>query len=89
LANVAQKPPVSDTIAALLVVPAAVTKELFAFGACRMKANAEHWQRMLTVKTPNDYIYEQMKFAADTMADYAGEATKLQAAAQSAIDQPQ
>jgi hypothetical protein len=73
-------------IAALIAVPAAVTKELFAFGVHRLKVNAEHLEEIMAVKTPTDYVDAQMKFAAAAMADYAEEATKLQAAAQSALD---
>lgn len=75
-------------LAAMMAVPAAVTQELFAFGARRLKANAEHVGEVMATRTPKDYIDCQMKFAAETMADYADEATRLQAAARQAMDKP-
>jgi len=72
--------------AALMAVPAAVTQELFAFGARRLRANADHLGEVMAARTPRDYMDVQMKFAADTMADYAEEATRLEAAARQAAD---
>lgn len=78
----------SHPVSAILAVPAAVTKELLAFGVRRMKANSERWERIWATRTPGDYIDAQMKFAADAMADYADEASRLQAAVRSALDGP-
>lgn len=73
-------------LAAMMAVPAAVTQELLSFGARRLKANADHLSEVMAARSPKDYVDVQMKFAAETMADYADEATRLQAAAQQAVD---
>lgn len=82
----AQDPAPAPNLAAMMAVPAAVTQELLAFGARRLKANADHVGEIMAARTPKEYVDVQMKFAVETMADYADEATRLQAAAQQAMD---
>lgn len=68
----------NDAIASLMAAPAALASELAEFGARRLHANAERFKRLAAVRSPNDYIDAELRFASDTLGAYAEEAVKLQ-----------
>lgn len=55
-----------------------LAQEIYSFGARRLHANAERLQELLRVRSPNDLIDCEMRFAAATFGDYADEAVRLQ-----------
>ena len=67
-----------DGLASYVSGPAALASELAEFGAKRLHANAERFKRLAEVRSPNDYIDAELRFASETLGAYAEEAVKLQ-----------
>lgn len=68
----------NDAIAWIMTAPVALAHELAEFGARRFYANAERIKRLAEVRSPNDYIDAELRFASETLGAYAEEAVKLQ-----------